>query len=223
MAKFESANLVKYQAKITQMFQAAELRFRLPAVFNFMRRNTEIMVPSHNEIKNAAKRTTGEVNFLNRTSRALGTGGEVYEHTGAKGDSTILVPGWYPKDDKFYYSLKQANNSVFSLDDQVMAEMYNMNVNFAEGLELFAATYLHNNRSGVNVATRQGSFNSTNDVFEIKEDDSSIKSTGFRAIQITKSTMEVNKWTGTPFTFICDTLAFDKFEAFLRAGSMFLQ
>ena len=219
MANFLTANLVKYQAKITQMFQAGELRFRNPAVFNFMRRSTEIMIPSHNDIKNAAKRTTGEINYFNRTSRSLGTGGEIYNHTGAKGDSSVLVPAWSAKDDKFYYSLKQANESVFSLDDQVMSEMINMNINFAEGLESFAASYLHTNRSGVNTATRQGTFNAINDVFEITENDTNIKSTGFRAIQISKSTMEVNKWTGTPFTFICDTLAFDKFEALAAQGA----
>jgi hypothetical protein len=218
MANFTSANLVKYQAKITQMFQAGELRFRDPAVFNFMRRSTEIMIPSHKEIKNAAKRTTGEVNYFNRSSRSLGTSGETYNHTGSKGDSSVLVPSWTAYDDKFYYSLKQANGSVFTLEDKVMSEMINLNINFSEGLESAAATYLHNNRSGVNVATRQGTFNGTNDVFEITEDDTNIKSTGFRAIQITKSTMEVNKWKGMPFTFICDTVAFDKFEALAAQG-----
>lgn len=219
MANFTAANLVKYQAKITQMFQAGELRFRDPSVYNFMRRSTEIMIPSHKEIKNAAKRTTGEVNYFNRSSRSLGTGGEVYNHTGAKGDSSVLVPSWTAYDDKFYYSLKQANGSVWSLDDEIMSEMINLNANFSEGLESAAATYLNSNRSGVNTATRQGTFNATNDVFEITEDDTNIKSTGFRAVQITKSTMDVNKWRGFPLTFICDTVAFDKFEAMANQGT----
>ena len=46
MPNFITANLVKYQTKITQMFQSGELRSRVPAVFNFMRRSTEIMIPS---------------------------------------------------------------------------------------------------------------------------------------------------------------------------------
>lgn len=219
MANFVAANLVKYQAKITQMFQSGELRFRDPAVYNFMRRSTEIMIPSHNEIKNAAKRTTGEVNYFNRSSRSLGTGGEVYNHTGTKGDSSVLVPSWTVYDDKFYYSLKQANGSVWSLDDEVMSEMINLNINFSEGLESAAATYLHNNRSGVNVATRQGTFNATNDVFEITEDDTNFKSTGFRAVQIIKTTMDVNKWRGVPMSVVCDTVMFDKLEAIANQGS----
>lgn len=222
MANFTTANLVKYQAKITQMFQAGELRFRDPAVYNFMRRSTEIMIPSHKEIKNSAKRTTGEVNFFNRSSRSLGTGGEIYNHTGSKGDSSVLVPSWTAYDDKFYYSLKQANGSVFSLDDEVMSEMVNLNINFAEGLEGAAATYIHSNRSGVNVigATYpQATFNATNDVSEITEDDTNIKSTGFRAVQITKTVMDINKWRGVPMTVICDTVSFDKFEAMANQGT----
>jgi len=219
MANFLTANLVKYQAKITQMFQAGELRFRNPAVFNFMRRSTEIMIPSHKEIKNAAKRTTGEVNYFNRSSRSLGTSGEIYNHTGSKGDSSVLVPTWTVYDDKFYYSLKQANSSVFTLDDELMSEMINVNINFAEGLESAAATYIHNNRSGVNGYARQGTFNTTNDVFEISEDTTNVMSTGYRAVQIIKSTMDANKWRGMGLSAICDTVMYDKIESLANQGS----
>lgn len=218
MTKFTTANLVKYQAKITQMFQAGELRFRSPAVFNSLRRSTEIMIPSHNEIKNAAKRTTGEVNYFDRSARSLGTGGEIYNHTGVKGDSSVLVPSWITYDDKFYYSLKQANESVYTLDDEILSEMTNLFINFAEGLEGAAATYVHNNRSGVNTYTRQGSFNATNDVFEIINDSANIFSTGYRAVQIIKSTMDANKWRGGNLVAYCDTVFFDKMEALANQG-----
>ena len=97
--------------------------------------------------------------------------------------------------------------------------MMNININFSEGLESVAATYIHNNRSGVNSYARQGTFNGDNDVFEIEEDDTNFKSTGFRAVQIMKSTMDANKWRGWTFTAICDTLMFDKLEAIAAQGS----
>jgi len=219
MANFATAELTKYQAKITQMFQAGELRFRNPAVFNSIRRSTEIMIPSHNEIKNAAKRTTGEINFFDRSTRSLGTGGEIYNHTGAKGDSSVLVPSWTTYDDKFYYSLKQANGSAFSLDDEIMSEMTNVFANFAEGLESAAATYINANRSGVNTYTRQGSFNAANDVFEITVATSSVLDTGYRIVQIVKSTMEANKWKGGNLVAYCDTILYDKLEALAANGS----
>lgn len=219
MANFATANLIKYQAKITQMFQAGELRFRTPAVFNSLRRSTEIMVPSHNEIKNSAKRTTGEVNFLARTSRSLGNAGEIAAHTGAKGDSAILVPAWTAYDDVFYYSLKQANGSVYSLDEQIMSEMTNVFANFAEGLESAAASYIHANRSGVNTYASQGTFNAVNDVFEISANATNVLSTGYRAVQIIKSAMEVNKWKGYQLVAYCDTIMFDKLQALAAQGA----
>ena len=219
MANFATANLTKYQAKITQMFQAGELRFRTPAVFNSLRRQTEIMVPSHNEIKNSAKRTTGEVNFFARTSRSLGNGGEIYNHTGAKGDSAILVPSWTAYDDTFYYSLKQANGSVFGLDEMIMSEMTNVFANFAEGFESASATFIHTNRSGVNTYASQGTFNAANDVFEISANAQNVLSTGYRAVQIIKSAMEVNKWKGYQLIAYCDTVMFDKLQALAAQGA----
>ena len=219
MAVFATADLIKYQAKITGQFQAGELRLRTPDVFNSLRRSTEIMVPSHNEIKNAAKRTTGEVNYFNRVSRSLGTGGEIYNHTGAKGDSSVLVPSWTTYDDKFYYSLKQANSSLYSLDEELMAEMTNINNNFSEGLETAAATFVHSNRSGVNTYTRQGTFFAINDVFEITVGTTSVLDTGYRIVQIVKSTMKANKWNESGLVAYCDTIMFDKLQALAANGA----
>jgi hypothetical protein len=217
MANFATAVLTKYQAKITQMLQAGELRFRTPAIFNSIKASTEVMIPSHNQIKNAAKRITGEVNYIKRSKRALGLAGEIYNHEGSKGDSGVLVPAWQPYDDKFYYSLKQANASVYELDEMVLAELNNSFGNFADGLEVASATFLHTNRSGVNVYASQGYFNTDNDVFEIEQDFTSIIAAGYRAVQISKSVMGANAWSGA-LTFYCDSISYDKFETLAAQG-----
>lgn len=183
-----------------------------------LRENTEMMIPSHKEIKNSAKRTTGEVNFFARSSRALGTGGETHNHTGARGDSAILVPSWTSYDDKFKYSAKQANGSVYELDEEIMNEMVNVNNNFSEGLETVASDFIHNNRSGVNISTAEGTFNAANDAFEITEAFDNLTSTGYRFVQIMKSNLRINKWSG-PVKFYCDTLAFNKIQALANNGA----
>jgi len=219
MANYSTANLTLYQAKIMAMFNAGELRFRDPAVFRSIRKQTEIMIPSHKAIKNAAKRATGEINYFKRSSRALGTSGEVYNNKGTRGDSAILVPTWAVYDDKMVWSLKQANGSVFERDEIIMNEIYNFMANAAEGLEALAATFLHENRTGVNAYNRQGTFEGTNDVFEIEEDTTSITGTGYRALQIIKSCVEANKWKGYPLEVYCDSLGFDKMEALAGQGA----
>lgn len=218
MANYVTANLIKYQAKILSQFNAGELRVRTPDVFNSLRKNTEIMIPSHKEIKNSAKRTSGEVNFMARSARALGSGGEIYNHTGVKGDSNIIVPSWTPLDDKFKYSLKQANGSVFSFDEEIMNEMVNLNGNFSEGLETFAADFIDANKSGVNISTVEGTFNGTNDVFEITEAFANVTDTGYRALQIILSNLKINKWSGSN-TIYCDTVGYNKMQILSAQGS----
>lgn len=217
MPNFATADLTKYQAKVTAGFQAGELRVRMPEVFMSLRKNTEMMIPSHQQIKYAAKRTTGEVNFFNRSTRALGNGGEIYNHTGVVGDSSVVVPAWTPYDDKFKYSIKQANSSIYNLDDMLMNDMVNVNNNFSEGLEQVAADFIHANRSGVNVSTAEGTFNGTNDVFEITEDYTNIGSTGYRSLMIIKSNMRINKWSGVN-TIYCDTVGFNKMSVLANQG-----
>jgi hypothetical protein len=218
MADFATADLIKYQAKITAQFQAGELRVRIPEVFNSLRKNTELMIPSHNEIKYAAKRDTGEVNFFNRTSRSLGTSGEISNHTGVVGDSSVLVPAWTPYDDKFRYSIKQANSSIYNLEDMLTNEMINLNNNFSEGLETVAADFIHANRSGVNISTAEGAFNGTNDVFEITEAFGNLTDTGYRTAQIMKANMKINKWSGN-LTIYADTIGFNKMQALAANGA----
>jgi hypothetical protein len=215
---FVTADLTLYQAKLTSKLQAGELRVRTPEVFNSLRRNTELMIPSHKEIKYAAKRTTGEVNFFTRSSRALGTGGEIHNHTGVVGGSSVIVPAWTPYDDKIKYSVKQANSSVFNLDEMLMNDMLNVNNNFSEGLETVAAAFIHANRSGVNVSTSEGSFSAANDVFEITEDYTNLVSPGYRALQIMLSNMRINKWTGAVIIY-ADTIGYNKMQALANSGS----
>jgi len=218
MANYATANLIKAQAKILAQFNQGELRVRTPEVFNSLRKNTELMIPSHNEIKNAAKRTTSEINYFARSARALGTGGEVYNHTGVGGDSNIIIPSWSVLDDKFSYDIKQANGSVFALDEMIMNEMINLNNNFSEGLEAAAANFLFSNRSGVNISTSEGTFNGTNDAFEITEGFANLLDNGYRAAQIIKSNMKINKWSGM-LTVYADTIGYNKMQALASNGA----
>lgn len=212
MANYVSANLVKAQAILQQNFAKSELRYRDPVLFKEFAKSSEIMFPSHKEWRTSEKRT-GEANYFLRSSRTLGTGGRIHNHTGVKGDSGILTPAWTTYDDTFFYSLKQADSSVFSKEQEVANEFGNVVSNFAENLEAAAANYLFANRSGVNNYTRQGAFNATNDAFEIATADID------RAVQITKTAMASNKYKGVPLVVVCDSLIYDIFEKQANQGT----
>jgi len=204
MANYTPSNLVEVQTILMRNFADPEKRFRDPVVFKEFVRNGEIMVPSHKEVRMREDRTI-EAIFKLRTSRTLGTG-RSHDHTGVKGDSGILTPSFITNNDKFKTSLKTSDNNVLSAPELITNEFENVFANFAEGLEDDSADHLFNNRTTVNAATADGTFNATNDTFEITE-----SSEGTRAAQITKTMMHENKYSSKLVVF-CDTVSFNKFE-----------
>ena len=203
MANRTTANLVKAQAKLIGAFQNAELRFRFPATYLALRAMAPIMFPNYDVLRTREDRAV-ETNFATRSSRALGSA-RTHNHTGVKGDTSTLTPTWASYTDKFNMSLKQADNSLYNADEQMFQELSNTISNFMEGYETAATAYLFNNRSGVNTATAEGTFDATDDVFEIVEAKES------RAIQITKIAMDANKYSGG-MTVFCGSISYAKFE-----------
>lgn len=206
MANRATANLVKAQAKLLGAFQEKELRYRYPVTYLAFKLSGAIMFPNYDELRKREDRTI-ETNYKVRSSRSLGTGGRVHNHTGVKGDTALLTPTWQSYGDKFNMSLKQADNSLYSADEQLSQEIQDVVSNFAEGMETIATNYIFSNRSGVNIATAEGTFDATDDVWKITE-----STHGDRAIQITKSVMHANKYNNSNLVVFCDTIAYNKFE-----------
>lgn len=203
MANFATANLVKAQAKLIDAFQSSELRFRYPATYLALRAMSPIMFPNYDVLRTREDRTV-ETNYAVRSSRALGSA-RTHNHTGVKGDTATLTPTWTTYTDKFNMSLKQADISIYDAQEQMNQEVQNIISNFMEGYETAATAYIFANRSGVNTATAEGTFDATDDVFEIAE----AKET--RAIQITKIALNANKYPDG-CTIFCDSIAYAKFE-----------
>ena len=211
MANFATAALVKAQAKLIGKFQTGELRYRDPAVHKLFLQNTDFLFPDYKLLKTRDDRTV-ETNYFLRTSRALGSGRE-HNHSGAQGDSTTYTPSWSTYHDDFVSTIKEADNKVYSIEELHMSKMENIIANFMEGLNGVAADALFAARSGVNTATAEGTFDATDDVFEITD-----STNGTRAVQITRMVMDINKWQGTDFDIVCDSIAYNKFQNLAAQG-----
>lgn len=212
MANYVASNLKNAQANIAGAFQAGELRFRDPVVFKSLLANQPLIMEDDYDSLRTREDRDVEINFFNRTSRALGTG-RSHTHSGTKGDTTIITPSFATKNDDFYTSLKQADKNKRTLQEMFNNELRNTIANFAEGLEVLASDYLFNNRSGVNGVTQEGTFDATEDVFEIASANSD------RAIQITRMVMDILKYQGMAFDIYCDSISFNKFEYLRSQGS----
>ena len=214
MANYVPADLVKAQLRITS---EAEQRFRTPALFKKFLETSNSFVPGFEAARTSERRAV-ETYYKLRTSRSLGTGGRTHNHTGANGDAGVLALSWTTYDDKFSQTLKQGDSNVFKHQEQFENELLNVVANFSNGLETASTTYLFTNRSGVNVATFDGTFNATQDVFEIPITDTA-EGWNKRAVQITKMVMDVNKYQGVNFVVACDPLAYSKFEFLKNQGT----
>jgi len=212
MQNYTTANLVKSQLALNGAMAKQDTRFRSPEIWKLFLKNTEQFFPNYKELKGRDDKVI-EANYFTRTSRALGTG-RSHNHTGSKGDSGILQPTWATRSDTFVTSLKQADTSVFSFQQELDNELFNVVANFMEGMDSVASTYLVNNRTGVNLASVEGAFNATNDVYEIDE-----ASKGVYATQISKTLMNINKYQNVRLTFVCDPIAFHRFEREAAQGA----
>ena len=204
MANRTTANLLKAQAKLVAAFQSSELRFRYPATYLALKANSPIMFPNYESLRTREDRTL-ETLFNTRAKRSLGTGGRTHNHTGVKVDTATLTPTWAQYNDNFNMSLKQADNSHYNEQEQMNSELMNIMSNFMEGYETLATNYIFANRSGVNIATAEGTFNATNNVFKIAVANET------RAIQITKIAVDANKYPSGA-TIFCDSISYAKFQ-----------
>jgi len=204
MANFTTADWAKAQLKLDGSFQGNELRFRSPEVYKLYLKNTDFMFPNYQMVKTDPARVI-EMNYAIRTDRALGNAIS-HNHIGAQGDSAVLVPTWAAHTDKFVSTVKEANNSIYTLEEMHQTKMLNSIANFAEGMETVASAYTFANRSGVNVATANGTFDATDDVFHISK-----AANGEQAISITKVAMDANKYQGTPYDVVCDSVSWTLF------------
>ena len=90
MANYDPSALAKAQGKLTQKFESESLKYRTPSTFLKIRELSEIMLPSHKELRTREDRTVEAYTFA-RTARTLSTG-RSHDHTGTKGDTLVLTP-----------------------------------------------------------------------------------------------------------------------------------
>jgi hypothetical protein len=212
MANYTTANLVKAQIMLAGAFASSDMKFRDPAVWRLCLSNNEQFLPDYKNLRKSEKRAL-EANFLKRSSRSLGSA-RSHNHTGSHGDAGILTPSFATKSDVFSVSLKDSDANLYASQEKLNHEFSNSLINFMEGLDTLAATELLSNRTGVNTATNEGTFNATNDVYEIVD-----TTNGMRAVQIAGIVMQINNWSGAVMNVVCDAIAFGKFKFAAAQGA----
>jgi len=214
MANYTLANLVKAQIKLAGEFAANDQRYRVPEVFRLFLNGAEQFFPSYKTLKTSDTRTI-ETNYFTRTSQTLLTTGRAHNHTGTGGDSGTLTLSWQTYSVTFSMTIKQADTSIYSWQEEFNNEIRNKVIDFADGLDTVAGTYLFSNRSGASSGTVAGkvTFNGTNDAYEIavaSEDE---------VATLMKLVADINKYQGQQLDVVCDSLMFSKIIKLANQGA----
>lgn len=185
MANFSPTILAKAQLALSKKFQAPENRFKATPVLS-MGLGNKGLLPGYEDARKRETRSVEE-NLLIRSKRSTTTS-RTHNHSGNRGDSATLPLTWSIFADKFSISMKQLDDNVFSFEQALMQQFENAMMNILTDIETNVVTYLQSERTEVNAATAGGTFDATNDCFEISS------STQF--FQIISSMMRQNNYRG---------------------------
>ena len=166
MPNFNSSNLVKAQALINQDFQNPEMRQQPAPVLALGQRNNEIITPSHSVLRTREDRPI-ETYIMTRNMRSTAGATRTHNHTGSLGDSMSMPLAWTSFTDKFQFSLKWLDNNIFPTDRVLANQFAQAFQNIRNDIEEFLINYLESEKTQVNIATKNGNWNATNDTFEI--------------------------------------------------------
>lgn len=209
MANYAASVLAEAKLILNERYAASEKRLKAAGVFGAFLKNTDLAMPNIGDLRTSASRAE-KAYFQNRSKRA-NAGARTFDHTGTVGDSSEVAISWSTFSDKAQTSLKRSENNLYS-DAQLLAnELENMFKNIYEASDAASLAYLATNKSLVNSATKNGVYDTTNDVFEIATADIA------RFIQYGKSMLRQNFHKGGA-DLILDPVLYLEAEHYLQQG-----
>lgn len=211
MANYAASVLAEAKLILAERYASPEKRLKSPGVLGAFAKNTSLAMPNVGELRTSASRAE-KAYFANRAKRS-NTSSRTHNHTGAVGDSTEVSLSWATYGDKFKTSLKRAENNIFS-DAMILAnELDNAFKNIHESADAAALAYLATNKTTVNVATKNGVFDSTtSDAFEVATANIA------RFIQYGKSMLRQNYYKGAADVIVDPTLYLEA-QHYLNQGA----
>lgn len=210
MANYAASVLAEAKLILAERFAAPEKRLKSAGVLAAFLKNREIAMPNLGELRTKEERAEKGY-FMNRTKRNPITG-RTHNHSGTVGDSTEVAFAWNTYGDVFQTSLKRSDNLLHT-DAQLLAnEIENAMKNIYESVDAAGLAFLAANKTGVNVAAKNGTFNGTNDVFEVAAADVN------RFLQSGKSMLRQNYYSGAADVILDPTL-FVEAEFLANQGS----
>lgn len=212
MANYTASALLAAQAKFKPKFEAPEVRRKQDPALMLALKNTEITIPSHQELR---KKDDRAVKAYIKTARAASaTTAKAHNHTGTKADSKEVTISWVKFIEPFTIYLKQGQSNIFNYAEQLAHEMIESARNIHARAGTAALAYLQSNRCQLASPStgNAGTWDATNFALEIAANNES------KFLQHLASFMRVNNYRGQ-YDAILDAEQYRKIQYILNQGS----
>ena len=147
MANYTATQLLNARFRFNEMFKRPEMRPKPNPVLELAMRETNMLVPAFESIKNSDNRTK-KTHILNRASTTSGTA-RTHSHTGAVGDSSIATLTWVTRSRAFKMSAKMGDRNEESWAEMFANRLLTAIMDLHEDIETYAVAWLNTNKSQV--------------------------------------------------------------------------
>ena len=197
MANYSDARWGAFRYKLNEMMQKPEFKRKpSPALMKYLK-STDFLVPASEKERilgvKQSDQDTVYVNLLNKQATTSASA-RAAAHTGSINDSTREELSFATYAQKFKYSMKGADRTIFSLAEQVSAQLLSAAIALHSDIETALLANLGTNKSQVvtSETPRSGDWDATNYIFGVANTDYDLfiqKITGFMREQYYKGVM----------------------------------
>ena len=171
MANYTATQLLEARFRFNEMFKKPEMRPKPNPVLDLMMRETNMLVPAFETIKNSDSRTK-KTHILNRTNASSGTA-RSHNHSGNVGDSSITTLTWVTKTRYFKMSAKMGDRNEETNAEMFANRLLTAIMGLHEDIETYTVAWLNTNKSQVvkSATPKNVTWDGTNYIAEVTQTD----------------------------------------------------
>jgi len=147
MANYTATQLLSARFRFDKQFERPEMRPKPNPVMMSLLKNSEVLVPELDSIKNSDQRTKA-THILNRASTSSGTA-RTHSHTGSVGDSTLANMTWVTRTRYFKMSVKMGDRNEETWQQMFANRVLSSIMDLHTDIETYMVAWLNTNRSQV--------------------------------------------------------------------------
>jgi hypothetical protein len=177
MASYADSVWNAAQYKVSEMMQAPEFKAKPSSALSVFLKNTQFLVPAseRERLWNQKPSDSTSVTLKTINKQTISTGSaRAYDHSGSINDSSTTTASYTTYSAAFKYSIKQADRNVFSLAEQVAAQIRSGAIAINAAIETALVSSLDTNKSQsvISATPQSGTWDATNHIFGVENTNS---------------------------------------------------